>query len=80
MVRYELLVTDNPGILSKVSGVTAKHKSNIRQVSLDKISQTVAKIRIVFDVSNTGQLQLIYADFLKSKGVLSVIRRKIVSE
>lgn len=80
LVRYELLVNDNPGILSKVSGVTAKHKSNIRQISLVKISQAVAKIRIVFDVSNTEQLETIYTDFLHTKGVLSVVRRKIISD
>lgn len=79
-VRYELLVADRPGLLSKVTGVTAKHKSNIRTISQERISQNVAKIKLVFDVRDTEQLQKISGDFLKTKGVISVVRRKVISD
>ncbi len=79
-VRYELVVTDKPGMLSKVTAVTAKHKSNIRSISQEKISQNVAKLKMVFDILNTEQLQRIYSDFVKIKGVVSVVRRKIFSD
>ncbi len=80
LVRFELIVSDKPGMLSKVTGVTAKHKSNIKTISQERISQNVAKVKMVFDVLNTEQLQKIYNDFVGTKGVLSVIRRKVISE
>jgi len=80
LARYELLIADKPGMLSKVTGITAKYKSNIKSISQDKISQYVVKVRLVFDVLNTEQLRNIYNDLIRAKGVLSVIRRKIISE
>lgn len=79
VVRFELLVADKPGILSKVTAVTAKFKSNIRSISQERISQNVAKLKLVFEVLNTDQLKKIQTELSKTKGVMSVIRRKVIS-
>ncbi len=80
VVRLEIIVSDKPGMLSKVTAVTAKHKSNIRSILQERISQNVAKLKLVFEVLNTDQLKKIQTELTKTKGVISVIRRKIIGD
>jgi len=75
-VRYELVVDDRPGILSTISNITAKYKSNIKKVWNVSVTQSSSRLIIVFEVSHIDQLKKIVNDFSKTKGVYNVIRKR----
>jgi len=76
-VKFELLVEDRPGILSTVSNITAKYKSNIKKIFNENISQSSSKIIIIFEVNHTRQLKKIVKDFTNTKGVYHVFRKRL---
>ena len=77
LVRFELLVQDQPGMLSLLTGIPAGHHSNIRKIELERMSQAMAKVKISFEVEDILQLEKIHRDFKKTSGVYSIIRKKI---
>jgi GTP pyrophosphokinase len=76
-VKYDLLVHDKPGLLNSISGVTAKHDSNILQVTNEKMSHNMSKVKLVFEVKDVNQLTKIYNDFNQIKGVYSIVKKRI---
>jgi (p)ppGpp synthase/HD superfamily hydrolase len=74
-----LLVQDKPGLLNSISGVTAKYNSNILKVENEKISQTTSKIKIIFEVKDTDQLNKITHDFDSIKGVYAIDRKRVIT-
>jgi GTP pyrophosphokinase len=77
MARYDLIVSDKPGILSTISKITAEASSNIKKLSSENISQNMSRIRLTFEVKDVAQLKKIYKGFKTTKGIYSVIRRRI---
>ncbi|MGE5341460.1 MAG: RelA/SpoT family protein [Candidatus Omnitrophota bacterium] len=78
-VKYDLLVHDKPGLLTAISGVTAKYDSNIIKVENEKVSQTMSKVKIVFEVKDIDQLNKITHEFTSIKGIYSLDRKRIVN-
>jgi GTP pyrophosphokinase len=78
-VKFNLVVHDKPGLLNAISGVTAKYDSNIVKVETEKISQTISKIRLVFEVKDINQLNKITAEFDHIKGLYSMDRKRVVN-
>lgn len=76
-VKYELVVEDRPGILSTISNITAKFKSNIKKVWNESVTHTSSRIVIIFEVSHIDQLKKIINEFVRTKGVYNVIRKRI---
>ncbi len=76
-VKYDIIVSDKPGILSTISNITAKHNSNIQNIGNKSITQNSSKIMITFEVNHIDQLEKIYKEFTKTKGVFQVIRKRI---
>jgi GTP pyrophosphokinase len=76
-VRYGLLVHDKPGLLSSISGITAKYNSNIIKVENERISQTTSNIKIIFEVNDIDQLNKITKEFNQIKGVYSIDRKRM---
>lgn len=76
-VKFDLFVNDRPGILSAISSVTADHESNILKVENEKISQTVTKVKIVFEVKDIKQLDKIARDFSHIKGLTDMDRKRL---
>lgn len=79
-VKYELLVEDRPGILSTLSNITAKYKSNIKKIWNESVTQNTSRIIIVFEVDHIDQLKKIINDFVKTKGVYNVRRKRITEK
>lgn len=79
-VRFDLFIQDKPGLLSLISSVTANHSSNINKVETERISQSLSKIKITFEVKDTAQLQKIASDFRQIKGVQTVVRKRIIED
>jgi len=77
LVKYDIIVSDKPGILSTISNITAKHDSNIKKVENESITQNSSKIRIAFEISHIDQLRKIYKELTKTRGVYEVIRKRI---
>jgi len=77
-VKYDILVQDRPGVLSAISGVNADYDSNIKKIEVEALSHSMSKIRIVFEVKDTGQLDHITGAYRKVKGVYSILRKRIV--
>ena len=77
VVKYDLIVQDKPGLLSAVSSVTGDHDSNIRNISMDRISQNMKKITLTFEVKDKEQLVKIARGFKGIKEVISVIRKRV---
>ncbi len=77
LVQINLTVADKPGMLSHITAVPAAHGSSIRKIELDQVSQAMARIRMVFEVQDTRQLQLISDGLRATSGVYSLTRRKI---
>lgn len=75
-VSYTLIADDKPGLLNAISGITADLESNIRNIGMEKISQTTCKVNISFDVSDHKQLNKIIKGFQKIKGVYSIIKKR----
>jgi guanosine-3',5'-bis(diphosphate) 3'-pyrophosphohydrolase len=78
-VKYGLLVQDKPGLLSSISGITAKYNSNIIKVENERISQTTSNIKIIFEVKDIDQLNKITKEFHQIKGVYSIDRKLLIS-
>jgi len=76
-VKYDLIVSDKPGMLSTISNITAKHDSNIKKIENDSITQNSSKIKITFEINHVDQLKQIHKEFTKTKGVFQVIRKRI---
>lgn len=76
-VKYDLIVPDKPGVLSAISSITASHDSNIKRITLEKISQQLCKVKLTFEVKDTQHLNRILNELKKIKGIDSIIRRKI---
>lgn len=76
LVKYDLTVYDKPGLLSMISGVNAKFDSNIKKIENEKAGQNITKIKITFEVKNMSQLNKIFNEYKKIKGVCSVIRKR----
>lgn len=77
-VKFDLLGQDKPGLLSSISGITAKYDSNIIKAETEKISQSMTKIKIVFEVKDIEQLNKIVNEFHQVKGIFSLDRKRIV--
>jgi GTP pyrophosphokinase len=75
-VRYDLIVSDKPGLLSAISTIIANYGSNIRKIENEKISQQMGKLKITFEVKDTDQLSKIQKDFKKVKDVYQIIRKR----
>ncbi|UCH92409.1 MAG: bifunctional (p)ppGpp synthetase/guanosine-3',5'-bis(diphosphate) 3'-pyrophosphohydrolase [Candidatus Aminicenantes bacterium] len=78
-VKYDLLVHDKPGLLNSISGVTAKYNSNIIKVENERISQATSKIKLIFEVKDTNQLNQITEDFNRIKGIYSIDRKRVIT-
>ncbi len=76
-VRYDLIVIDKPGLLSTISTILAGYHSNIRKIENDKISQLMNKLKIIFEVNDTEQLQKIHQEFRAVKDIYQVIRKRV---
>ncbi len=79
-VKYDLIVTDKPGILSTISNITAKFGSNIKKIENESITQNSSKIKITFEIENIDQLRKIYKAFSKTKGIFQIIRKRITEK
>jgi len=77
LAKYDLIVSDKPGMLSTISNITAKYDSNIRKIENEAITQNSSKIKITFEISHVDQLKKIYKEFQKTKGVFQIIRKRI---
>lgn len=77
LVKYDLIVSDSPGILSQVSNITANYNSNIKKIENESITQNTSKIKLTFEISDISQLKKIYKEFITLKGVFQVIRKRI---
>lgn len=77
-VKFDLFVQDRPGILSSISSVTADHDSNILKVENEKISQTVTKVKIIFEVKDIKQLDKIAREFSNIKGLYDMDRKRLL--
>ncbi len=77
MVKYDIIVSDKPGMLSTISNITAKYDSNIKKIENESITQNSSKIKITFEISHVDQLRKIYKEFSKTRGVFQVIRKRI---
>ncbi len=75
-VRYDLIVSDKPGLLSAISTIIANYDSNIRKIENEKISQQMGKLKITFEVKDTDQLSKIQKEFKKVKDVYQIIRKR----
>ncbi len=64
-------------MLSHITAIPAANNSNIRKIELEQISQTMARVRLIFEVSDTQQLQKISDGLRALAGVYSLSRRKI---
>jgi GTP pyrophosphokinase len=78
-VKYGILVRDKPGLLSSISGITAKYNSNILKVENERISQTTSNIKIIFEVKDIDQLNSITREFNNIKGVYSIDRKRVIA-
>lgn len=78
-VKYGLLVQDKPGLLSSISGITAKYDSNILKVENERISHTTSNIKIIFEVKDIDQLSKITKEFNQIKGVYSIDRKLVIT-
>lgn len=78
-VKFGLLVQDKPGILSAISGITAKYNSNILKVENERISQSSSIIKIVFEVKDIHQLDKITREFSQLKGIYSIDRKRVIT-
>jgi len=76
-VRFELTITDRPGMLSAITTITAESGSNIRKLEMDQVSQSMSKVKLVFEVVDVKQLEKIFLKLKSINGVQSIIRRKI---
>ncbi|MCK5056204.1 MAG: bifunctional (p)ppGpp synthetase/guanosine-3',5'-bis(diphosphate) 3'-pyrophosphohydrolase [Candidatus Aminicenantes bacterium] len=76
LVKYDLVVPDKPGMLNSISGITSENNSNIKKIGIEKISQSMCKVKISFEVKDTNQLNKILSDFKKIKHIDSIVRRK----
>jgi GTP diphosphokinase / guanosine-3',5'-bis(diphosphate) 3'-diphosphatase len=76
-VKYDLLVQDKPGLLTSISGVTANYDSNILQITNEKVSNNMSKVKIVFEVKNIHQLEKIRHDFKQINGVYDIIKKRV---
>ncbi len=76
-VKFDLLAEDKPGLLNVISGITADFNSNILKVESEKVSQSMSKIRLVFEVKDVSQLEKIYSEFKKIKGLVSLDRKRL---
>ena len=77
LVKYDLIVSDRPGMLSTISNITAKYDSNIKKIENEAITQNSGKIKITFEVNHIDQLNRIHKEFSSTKGVFQVIRKRI---
>ncbi|MCK4889383.1 MAG: bifunctional (p)ppGpp synthetase/guanosine-3',5'-bis(diphosphate) 3'-pyrophosphohydrolase, partial [Candidatus Aminicenantes bacterium] len=77
LVKYDIIVSDKPGMLSLISNITAKHESNIKKIENEAITQNSSKIKISFEISHVDQLKEIYKEFSATKGVFQVLRKRI---
>lgn len=76
LVKYDLIVSDKPGMLSTISNITAKYDSNIKKIENEAITQNSSKIKIIFEISHVDQLKKISGEFSKTKGIFQVIRKR----
>jgi len=77
LAKYDLIVSDKPGMLSTISNITAKYDSNIKKIENESITQNSSKIKITFEISHVDQLKKIYREFSKTRGVFQIIRKRI---
>ena len=76
LVRYELLVSDKPGMLNAISKVTTDHNSNIKKIINEKHSQNSSRISMSFEVKHISQLNSIINEFKKIKGIYKIIKKR----
>ena len=75
--RFDLIITDKPGMLSIVTGIIARGNSNIKKIDLEQINQSTARLKITIEVKDIFQLNQIYAELKSTPGIDSIIRKKI---
>ncbi len=78
-VKYDFLVLNKPGLLNAISGVTAKYNANIIKVENEQLTHTTSKIKVIFEVSDTHQLDKITNEFTQIKGIYSIDRKRILN-
>ncbi|MCP5051565.1 MAG: bifunctional (p)ppGpp synthetase/guanosine-3',5'-bis(diphosphate) 3'-pyrophosphohydrolase [bacterium] len=76
-VKFVLLVQDKPGILNAVTAVNTKYNSNIHNITTERVSQHITKIKLAFEVKDINQLEKISRDFHLIKGAISVNRKRV---
>ena len=76
-VKYDLIIQDKPGVLSAISSVPAEYNSNIKNVGIEKISQSLSKIKLTLEIEDINQLNQIYRGLKKLKDVFSVVRKRV---
>lgn len=76
-VKYDIIVVDKPGMISLVTSIIANHNSNIRKIENEKISQTLNKIKLTFEVRDTEQLNKIHDGFKGMKDIYTMIRKRV---
>jgi len=75
--RFDLIITDKPGMLSSVTGILARSDSNIKKIDLEQINQTMARVKLTFEVKDVLHLNQIYAELKNTPGIYSIVRKKI---
>jgi GTP pyrophosphokinase len=76
LVRYDLIVSENPKLLTNISTIISNYDSNIKKIENEKINQQMNRIKISFEVKDTKQLKKIYNDIKRKKEVISIIRKR----
>ncbi|MCP5104369.1 MAG: bifunctional (p)ppGpp synthetase/guanosine-3',5'-bis(diphosphate) 3'-pyrophosphohydrolase [bacterium] len=76
LVRFEMTVTDKPGLLSSISTTIAGYNSNIRKIENEQINQQMNKLKITFEVKDTEQLNKIRQEFEALKDVYQIVRKR----
>lgn len=76
LVKYDLIVIDKPGLLSSISTIIAGYNSNIRKIENETLSQTMNKLKIIFEVKDVRQLHQIEEELRHIKDVYNVVRRR----
>jgi len=76
LVHYNLIVSDRPGMLKAITEVTAAYESNIKKIEIIHLSQSLAKVRLSFEVREVSQLHEITQRMRNLNGVYSLIRKR----
>ena len=75
--RFEIIIDDKPGMLNSITGIIAQYDSNIKKIDLEQVNQTMVRVKIIFEVRDTFQLNRIYEGLKSTTGIYSVIRKKV---